>query len=88
MCTRQRTGLAPFDREVRSAGVHSMRGPQIARKADPQAEVQAMERELCTLLNTLAVSLLHKAGGSAEKEEARPVSKGKGKKRAADSGKL
>ena len=45
-----------------------------------------MERELCTLLNTLAVSLLDEAAGSAEKKEGRAASKGKGKKRAADTG--
>ncbi len=49
--------------------------------------MQAMERDLCTLLNTLAVSLLNEAAGSAEKKEGRPVNKGKGKKRAADTGK-
>ena len=46
-----------------------------------------MERDLCTLLNTLAVSLLNEAAGSVEKKEGRPVNKGKGKKRAADTGK-
>lgn len=45
-----------------------------------------MERELCTLLNTLAVYLLNEAAGSAEKKESRPAKKGKGKKRAADTG--
>ena len=45
-----------------------------------------MERELCTLLNTLAISLLNTAAGSAEKKDSCAASKGKGKKRAADTG--
>jgi len=49
---------------------------------------QAMERELCTHLNTLAVSLLSEAAGALQPKEPGPVSKGKGKKRAADTGAL
>lgn len=47
-----------------------------------------MERELCTLLNTLAVSLLNEVAGAAEKKEGCSASKGKGKKRAADTSKF
>ncbi len=61
-------------------------GVMPSNKGEICVKLQAMERELCTLLNTLAVSLLNEATGSAQKEEGRPANKGKGKKRAADTG--
>ena len=86
MCIRQRTGLGTPCLQDWADACWRAWDRDLQEKADPHMEVQAMERELCTLLNTLAVSLLHEAAGSAEKKEARPVSKGKGKKRAADTG--
>jgi hypothetical protein len=49
--------------------------------------MQAMERELCTQLNTLAVFLLSEASGAVEPKAATPAIKGKGKKRATATGK-
>lgn len=48
--------------------------------------MQAMERDLCTQLNTLAVLLLSEASGTEEPKESSPVVKGKGKKRASEAG--
>ena len=47
-----------------------------------------MERELCTQLTTLAVLLLSEADGTDEQPQPKQVTaKGKGKKRAAETGK-
>ena len=49
--------------------------------------MQAMERELCTQLTTLAVMLLSEADGTADQTQPKQIpTKGKGKKRAAETG--
>lgn len=49
--------------------------------------MQAMERELCTQLTTLAVLLLSEADGTADQTQPKQVTtKSKGKKRAAETG--
>ncbi len=48
--------------------------------------VQAMERELCAQLNTLAASLLSEASGAVVPKEATPAIKGNGKKCATATG--
>ena len=49
--------------------------------------LQAMERELCTQLTTLAVLLLSEADGTADQAQPSQVTtKGKGKKRVAETG--